>query len=179
MNKVHIQLYSGMHNLSNSILLMDHIGNRLVTKSKLFTYESTEYWDKMMVGREGIHIRFKFENMLRIYTELYKRLKLYKLKYLGLLNYYSSFVLRYLSVARAFSCLQWASGTEASVNLRITLRWSSVTSSSPNCSGREDQGHPLSCLQVWLPLWMVPVLTEQNPTPEPTWFTYKVLPSPD
>lgn len=35
MNKVHIKLYSGMHDLSNSILSMDHIGNRLVTKSKL------------------------------------------------------------------------------------------------------------------------------------------------
>lgn len=45
----------------------------------------------------------------------------------------------------------------------------------PNCSGGEDQGHSLSCLQVWLQLGTGPVLTEQSPTAE---FSYKALPNP-
>lgn len=53
-----------------------------------------------------------------------------------------------------------------------------LSPATPQLLRWKRSGPPLSCLQVWLQLGMVIVLTEQSPTPESTWFSYKDLQNP-
>lgn len=103
---------------------------------------------------------------------------MYKLKYLSLLDYYYFIYFEGFVSCKTIFMFRVGKWDRGICEFENHTQMIFCHQPLPNCSGGEDQGHALSCLQAWLQLGTGPVLTEQSPTTEPTWFSYQALPNP-